>query len=52
MQLETIKHSLFALGALEAATVFGGAIAPTRTWEYASTFLYDGTVVQDAVQVD
>lgn len=52
MQLETINDGLFVLGATEAAAVFGGAIAPSRTWEYASTFFYDGTVVTDMVQVD
>lgn len=52
MQLETINSSLFALGAAEAAAVFGGAVAPGRTWGWAYTFYGDGTVFQDPYEID
>ena len=52
MQLETIKNSMFALNALEAAAVFGGQIAPVRSFEERDTFYLDGTVRSDVVQTD
>lgn len=52
MQLETIRNSMFAMSAHEAAAVFGGQIAPVRSFEERDTFYLDGSVKSDVVQTD
>lgn len=55
MKLETIKNSLFALDAAEAAAVFGGYAelqAPAATFTHGTTFYKDGTSSPDSYETD
>lgn len=51
MKLETIKNSLFALNATEAAAVFGGAM-PAKTFTHGTTFYANGTTSPDSYETD
>lgn len=54
MQLETIKNSLFALSATEAARTIGGYVPPidSGTFEDQDTFYQNGTIRTDKAEID
>lgn len=52
MKLETIKNSLFALNASEAAAVCGGAMALKPTFSHGTTFYADGSTSIDSYETD